>query len=91
MSKLTPAERKLRAQIASNIGWAKTHDVAARTGPGLKAANEANWKRFENEVDPDRVLDPAERHRRADHARRAYMATLAFKAAKARRLKRGAA
>jgi len=42
-------------------------------------------RRFENLVDPDRKLDPAERDRRADRARRAYMLTLAAKSAEARR------
>lgn len=41
--------------------------------------------RFEDAVDPDRVLPDAERQRRADHARRAYFTDLALKSAKARR------
>lgn len=40
------------------------------------------WAR---KVDPDQVLDPEERKRRADHARRAYMAGLALKSAQKRR------
>jgi hypothetical protein len=48
---LTPAERTLRAQIASNTSWANTIDRRARTcrPPGRRAAEE----RFEREVDPD--------------------------------------
>ncbi len=44
--------------------------------------------RFEREVDPDGTLEPAERERRAAHARKAYYSALALKSAKARRLKR---
>jgi hypothetical protein len=41
--------------------------------------------RFEREVDPDGLLDPAERARRAKHAKAAYFTRLALKSAKARR------
>jgi hypothetical protein len=44
-------------------------------------------RRFENLVDPERRLDPAEREVRADRARRAYMLTLAARSAEARRAK----
>jgi hypothetical protein len=46
---LTPAERTLRAQIASNTSWANTIDRRARTAAARRAAEE----RFEREVDPD--------------------------------------
>lgn len=77
---LTPAQRSLRARIASHASWAKTADPTARTRPGLDKFLE----RFENEVDPDRTLEPAERARRAEHARKAYFSSLALKSAKAR-------
>jgi hypothetical protein len=41
--------------------------------------------RFDLEVDPDGVLDPDERARRAAHARKAYFTALALKSAVARR------
>jgi len=41
--------------------------------------------RFENEVDPTGILDPAERAVRADRARRAYMLRLAARSADVRR------
>jgi hypothetical protein len=48
--------------------------------------------RFERAVDPDGILEPAERARRADAARKAHMTLLALQSAKKRRLrKRGAA
>jgi hypothetical protein len=42
-------------------------------------------RRFENLVDPERVLPEAERMARADRARRAHMLTLAAKSAAARK------
>jgi hypothetical protein len=52
------------------------------------AARTAFLARFEAEVDPDLALDPQERRRRAEHARRAYFTRLALASAKARRAKR---
>jgi hypothetical protein len=82
---LTPAERRLRAQIAANTRWAKEDPAAnaARGQAGLIA-------RFEREVDPEGVLAPAERQRRAEALRRAHMGRMALAAAKARRTKQGA-
>lgn len=48
-------------------------------------ARKAFLDRFEREVDPDRVLDPVERTRRASYARKAYFLNLAAKSAKVRR------
>jgi hypothetical protein len=78
---LTPEQRSLRARIASHTSWANTEDPAARTAP----ARSAFFDRFERQVDPDGVLDPADRRRRAEHARKAYMQGLALKSARARR------
>jgi hypothetical protein len=44
--------------------------------------------RFERQVDPDGVLSPVERARRADNAKRAYFAELALKSSKARARRR---
>jgi hypothetical protein len=41
--------------------------------------------RFYKEVDPDGVLPEAERHKRAQHAMRAHMLTLAAKSSRYRR------
>lgn len=80
MPALTPAQRALRATIASECSWANTSDPSARTAPGRAAFN----ARFEKEVDPDGILPPKERARRAEHARKAYFARLALKSAQAR-------
>jgi hypothetical protein len=86
-SGLTPGERRLRASLASHASWAKTDDRTARTAAARRAFDE----RFEREVDPDGVLAPAERTRRAANARKAYYARLALASAKARRRRGGAA
>jgi hypothetical protein len=78
---LTPAERRLRSRSAAHTSWARTSDPQARTAP----ARAAFLDRFEREVDPDGVLEPAERTRRAEHARKAYFSQLALKSARARR------
>lgn len=79
-SELTPAERTLRARLAAHAKWATTDPV-----DGTAKARAAFLERFERQVDPDGVLDPAERQRRAEHARKAYFARLALQSAAARR------
>lgn len=81
---MTPAERALRGRIGAHISWANTADPSARTKPG----RDAFLARFEREVDPEGVMDPAERTRRATHKRRAYMQDLALKSAKKRQADR---
>jgi len=81
---LTPAERTLRARLAAHTMHAQ-HDARETTA----AARAAFLDRFEAEVDPDGVLTPEERRRRAEHARSAYFTRLAFERAKARRAERG--
>jgi hypothetical protein len=76
-----PADRALIARIAAHESWAKTSDRTARTAP----ARAAMMAKFEREVDPDGVLDPTERTRRAESARQAYFTRLALQSARARR------
>lgn len=80
-TRATSRERKLQAKAAAHESWARTTDPVART----RAARETFLDRFEREVDPDGLLDPADRARRAAHARSAYFARLALKSAQARR------
>ncbi|ORT46551.1 hypothetical protein [Frankia sp. KB5] len=84
MEKLSPELRSLRARAAANSSWARTWDRAARTQP----ARAAMLRRFEQQVDPDGVLDPAERARRAEYARKAHMQLLALRSAQVRRERR---
>lgn len=76
----TPSERALHARLAAYTKWSKTD---AREGTA--AARQAAHDRFATQVDPDGVLPPAERARRAEAARKAYFTRLALKSAQARR------
>jgi hypothetical protein len=60
------------------------HDSEKVSRPGRQAF----LARFEREVDPDGVLPEAERHRRAEHAKRAHMTPLALRSAQTRRARR---
>jgi hypothetical protein len=70
----------LRARLAAYHLHA-THDPKETT----RKAREVFLSRFEREVDPDSVLTPSERARRAEAARRAYFTRLAFRSSRARR------
>jgi hypothetical protein len=75
-----PDERSLIAQIAINERLSR--------GGGAKnteAARLAKWEKYLRQVDPEGVLTPDERERRAGFARKADMARLSLKAAQARR------
>lgn len=79
-------ERSLKRAAASHSSWARTVDRTARTEPGRRAMNQ----RFENQVDPDGVLDPRERAIRAEHGRRAYYLAMAARSVESRRRKAAA-
>jgi hypothetical protein len=83
MDSLTPAQRTLRARMAAHASWATTADRKARTAKARQAAMD----RFEREVDPNGVLDPVERAKRAESARQAYMTRLSYRASLARKAK----
>ena len=76
---LSPGERTLRARAAA-------YALHAQGGTSTKAGTSAFLERFTRQVDPDGVLAPEERTRRALLARKSYMTLLAMKAAKAKRL-----
>ena len=71
--------RVLRGRIGALVMHSR-NDARATTAK----ARETFLARFEREVDPDGVLPPAERQRRAEFARRAHMARLAFRSAQSR-------
>jgi hypothetical protein len=77
---LSPAERSRRARMAAHVLHSR-YDSKELTKPARAAFDD----RFLNEVDPDRVLPEAERHRRAQHAKKAYMQGLAIRSARARK------
>lgn len=71
------------AQLYGRIGGLRTrsrHDPAVYTVP----ARRAFLKRFELEVDPEGTLAPDERARRAEAAKKAHFAQLAYRSAVAR-------
>lgn len=70
---MTPAERRLHAQIAVETSWASTPDRAARTSNARRAFDQ----KFLDEAGGDPV--------RAEHLRRAHFKRLALKSAVARR------
>jgi hypothetical protein len=76
---MDPAAARRRARIAA-------YHLASSADPKeyTKAARAAFEKRFETEVDPDGLLDPAERKRRAVARRKAYFVGLAHRSAEAR-------
>ena len=78
--RLSTDERRLRASLAAHTAHAK-HGSAAMTAP----ARRGFLAKFEHEVDPDRLLAPAERTKRSENARKAHMTRLSLLAAKARR------
>ena len=81
--KSTPAEAERRqiAKIGGLTSWANTDDRTARTQPG----RDAFLRTFEDQVDPERRLNPQERAARAEAAKRAYFARLALRSAQKRR------
>jgi hypothetical protein len=74
------AERALRGRIGAYRLHA-THDSRETSKPG-RVAFMASFDRL---VDPDGSLPPAERARRAAHARSAHFAKLAYLSVRARR------
>ncbi|MFB9926054.1 hypothetical protein ACFORO_12255 [Amycolatopsis halotolerans] len=81
----TPEQRSRAAKVAiySRLATADRKQMTA-------AANRANRDRFERQVDPEGVLEPGERARRAEYARKAYFTALAAKSAEARARRRAA-
>lgn len=74
-------ERSLSASIAADTRWSRTPDRAAATAPARRALEE----KFEREVDPEGILDPALRAKLAQNAKSAHYKRLALKSARARR------
>jgi hypothetical protein len=80
---MTPAERKLRARLGA---YSLHAQGKTNTGPAT-AAYAARWDR---EVDPDGLLDPVERAKRAEAAKKAHYTRMAFASARARSRKAAA-
>ena len=81
MSRL-PAERR------SAIARLAAYERAAQYGPEVtEPARRAFQAKFEQQVDPEGVLPPAERARRAQFARKAYYLRMSVQGVEARRRK----
>lgn len=72
-SSLTPSQRSQRARIAANARWARSDG-----SEGTQAARDAFLAGFERQVDPEGRLDPAERLRRAESAKREHFQRMAY-------------
>ncbi len=81
---LTATERKLRARLGA---YSLHAQGKTNTAPALAAYN-ARWDR---EVDPEGILAPDERARRADLARKAHYTRMALQSARVRSSKAAAA
>ena len=75
------AEHSLASRFGAHLSWANTEDRAARTAPARRALLD----KFEKLADPDGVLLPAERAKRAESLRKAHYSAMALKSARARR------
>jgi hypothetical protein len=73
-STLTPAQRSQRARIAARARWANQSGT-----DGTAPARAAFLERFERLVDPDGELDPRERARRAESAKREHFQRMAYR------------
>jgi hypothetical protein len=82
---LSPEQRRLRAQIAANSRWSREDPRV-----GTARARAAWYRKFLDQVDPERILSHAERDRRAQSALRAEMQRLALRSSKARSAKAAA-
>jgi hypothetical protein len=76
----SPQQRIFSAQIANLTRWSRTPDRKAATEP----ARRGRMAKFEAMVDPEGMLEPDERARRAEMALKAHMLSLAAKSAKVR-------
>jgi hypothetical protein len=79
---LSPEEAALRGRIGAHVTHGR-HDSKELTAP----ARSRFLKRFEVAADPEGLLPPDERRRRASHLLAAHMQKLALLSARSRRAK----
>jgi hypothetical protein len=75
----------MRASLAAHSRWAGEPDRKE----ALQPARDGLLARFERQVDPDGVLDPGERAKRAESARQAFYKAMQLKSSRSRAAKRG--
>lgn len=79
---MTPSELALRGRIGAYARLANS--TAEDRRAFTEKARKSFMARFDDEVDPDRILPEAERYKRAEYAKKAFYARLALKSAQAR-------
>lgn len=84
---MTAEDRSRAASIAANTRWGHTADAAAENAKARRIAED----RFMLQADPDGVLPPEVRARKAANLRKAFYKRLSAAGVKARQRKRGAA
>jgi hypothetical protein len=84
---MTPAERTLRARLASQISWANTLDPQSRTAKA-RAAAAGRFEKQAREMHPNATDEQITRV--ADQLRSAHATRMALASAKARRAKAAA-
>jgi len=80
---MTPAQRALRARLASHESWKQTPSRRARAKPGFDGLR----ARIAAEVDPEGRMTPADREKAIKNAVSAHFSRLAMKAAASRKSK----
>ena len=78
---MTPEERRRTRRIAALERWAREPNRTAATAP----ARDGFTRKLEHQADPEQVLPPHERARRAEQLRQAHMERMAQAASRARR------
>jgi hypothetical protein len=86
-SNRSPAEKRLAAQQATKVGWARTRNRTARTQPGRDA-----WRaKLADQIDPNHEMSKADRQDAAEQLVGAHMLKMSRLAAEARRRKKNGA
>jgi hypothetical protein len=83
---MSPAERKLRAQLGAYTSWANTQDRSLRLA-AARAGFEARFDRIV--IEKHGVLPPKDHIKCVEAERKRFFAELALKSARARRKKAG--
>lgn len=76
--------RVLMGKIGANTRWAMETNRTAATQP----ARDGQYRKWEDQVDPDRVLPGPERAKRVESLRRAHFQRMALKSAQVRKAKK---
>ncbi|HEX2421887.1 MAG TPA: hypothetical protein VHN56_01870 [Actinomycetota bacterium] len=87
MPSKSPQERSIISTLGAHSLHANPKYDDRQLTKNARAASPGADGYWEKQVDPDGLLDPAERARRAGHAKKPHFLSLALKSAQARRKK----